>query len=503
MGLTLGGHTRTEQRAKDPFKYPVHVPVFGVEYGRSMGSSSVGNGPVRLSRRELEIARLVAEGLTNREIAARLFISERTVDGHLEHVREKLGVNTRAQVATWVTRQSEAQLAAPPVVQPSPGVVTRPALISKRWWLALSAVLLVVVEAVVVLQLVAPQGPTIITIAGADPGAQDYPTGGKTGDGGLAINAALSLPSDVAVAPDGFYIADYRNQLVRFVDRSTRHISTVAGGGTLPLVRGSLATSVKLGFPSNVAVDGLGHVDFLTNENQDLQVWTVDSGGVVLPVAQLPPSGNEPADYFPDPVGGLAIASDGTIYVADRAGNRIWKIGPDRVTALFAGMGHYGYSGDSGPATTATLDSPIGLALDEARGFLYVADAGNNCVRRISLHAGVITRFAGNCQAFGDSGDGGKALQATLSIPFGVAVGRDGTVFIADTGNYRLREVTPGGTILALAGTGQSGFFGDGVPARQATFSAPTALAIDHSNGDLLVVDTINQRVRALLRVSP
>jgi len=132
-----------------------------------------------------------------------------------------------------------------------------------------------------------------------------------------------------------------------------------------------------------------------------------------------------------------------------------------------------------------------------------VADAGNNCVRRISLRADVITRFAGSCQAFGDTGDGGPALKATLSIPFGVAVGRDGTVFIADTGNYRLREVTPGGTILTLAGTGQSGFYGDGVPARQAAFGAPTALAIDRKTGDLLVVDTLSQRVRALVLEMP
>src|SRR5438105_155309 len=171
----------------------------------------IGNGSVRLSRRELEIARLVAEGLTNREIAGRLFISERTVDGHLEHVREKLEVNSRAQVAAWVTRQAEAPLAAPAGAQPSPVAVRRLARISKRWWIALSAVLLVLAEAVVVMQVVAPQGPMIITVAGADPGKQDYPTGGNTGDGGLATNAAMALPSDVAIAPGGFYIADYRN----------------------------------------------------------------------------------------------------------------------------------------------------------------------------------------------------------------------------------------------------------------------------------------------------
>jgi DNA-binding CsgD family transcriptional regulator/sugar lactone lactonase YvrE len=468
-----------------------------------MSASADGGGPVRLSRREIEVARLVAEGLTNREIATRLFLSERTVDGHLEHVREKLGVNTRAQIATWVTRHAdEPPAAAPPA--PAPGKTAPwPRRISRRWWLSLSAVLLVLVEAVVVLQVIAPLGPTIVTVAGADPGKQDYPTGGNTGDGGLAKNAAMALPSDVAIASNGFYIADYRNRRVRFVDKATSHIKTVAGGGDLPLKQGNVATFVSLGFPSNVAVDAQGHLFFLTNEHQDLQVWTVDDGGLVQLVVQLPASGIEPADFFADPVGALAIATDGTIYIADRAGNRIWRSGADHVPAPFAGTGHYGYSGDSGPAATALIDSPVGLALDEKRGYLYFADAGNSCIRRISLGAEVITRFAGSCQAFGNTGDGGPATQATLSIPAGVAVSRNGTVFISDTGNYRVREVTSKGTILALAGTGQGVFFGDGVPARQAAFSAPTALAIDRSNGDLLVADTLSQRVRAVLGVSP
>ena len=449
------------------------------------------------------MARLVAEGLTNREIATRLFLSERTVDGHLEHVREKLGVNTRAQVATWVTRHGdEAPAAAAAPVQPAArvGALQR---VSKRWWVAASAVLLVIVEAVVVLQVIASQGPMTVTVVGLDPGL-GFPVGGNSGDGGPAKAAALSLPSDVAITSDGFYIADYGNREVRFVDRATRHINRFAGGGDKPLDTGKVATSVKLAFPSNVAVDGQGHLYFLTNENQDLQVWTVDPGSRLLQrVTQLPPSGSVPAAYFPDPVGGLAIATDGTMYIADLADNRIWRYSPGSDPVRIAGTGLYGYGGDSGPATTATLDSPAGLALDEKRGYLYFADIGNNCIRRISLRAGVITRFAGSCKSSGNTGDGGQALDARLSIPFGVAVGRDGTVFIADTGNYRLREVRPDGTILALAGTGQGVFFGDGVPASQAAFRAPTALAIDRSTGDLLVVDTLSQRVRALIGVSP
>jgi DNA-binding CsgD family transcriptional regulator len=131
-----------------------------------MNANSGGNGPVRLSRRELEVARLAAEGLTNREIAARLFISERTVDGHLEHVREKLGVNTRAQIATWVAREGDASTAVAEPVQPAPRPALRWRGISRRW-LWVSAVMLVVVEAAVVLQVIEPAGPRIITFAGS------------------------------------------------------------------------------------------------------------------------------------------------------------------------------------------------------------------------------------------------------------------------------------------------------------------------------------------------
>ena len=468
-----------------------------------MNTSSNGGGSVRLSRRELEVARLVAEGLTNREIATRLFVSERTVDGHLEHVREKLSVNTRAQVATWVTRHADESPAA--VAVPAPPAARPAALrrISKRWWVTASAVALVIVEAVVVLQVVvAPRGPLVITVAGVDPDPTGFPVFRYTGDGGLATHAAMALPSDIAIAPDGFYVADYRNQVIRFVDRTTRRIKTYAGAGGLPLESGKVAISVDLGFASSVAVDRQGRLYFLTDENQDLQVWTVDSGGLVQRVTQLAPSGNEPLGFFPDPEGGLAIASDGTVYIGDRAGDQFWKYVPGSDPRLFAGSGRYGYSGDSGPAASAMLDSPTGLALDEKRGYLYFADTGNNCIRRISLAGDVISRFAGTCQSFGNAGDGGRALDARLSIPFGVAVGGDGTVFIADTGNYRLREVEPGGIILALAGTGQGVFFGDGVAASQASFRAPTALEIDRVTGDLFVVDTVSQCVRALIGVS-
>jgi sugar lactone lactonase YvrE len=138
--------------------------------------------------------------------------------------------------------------------------------------------------------------------------------------------------------------------------------------------------------------------------------------------------------------------------------------------------------------------------VDDKRGYLYIADSGNNRVRRVD-RSGVIGPAAGTGGFYGDAGDGGPALQAHLSFPFGVAIARDGTLFISDTGNNRVREVTPSGQIQALAGTGQGGFAGDGGAASRAEFSAPEGIAVDAA-GNLFVADTINQRVRELSGVA-
>src|SRR5712692_8644632 len=151
----------------------------------------------RLSRREMEIARLVAEGLTNRDIATRLFISERTVDGHLEHVREKLAVNSRAQIAAWVTRQGTST-AADASVQPAVAPSSRRGRISaQRWWVAAAVVVVVVAASGLLIWLNQPSGPTITTLAGAPPDPQIFPQGSFAGENVSATTALLSLPSDV------------------------------------------------------------------------------------------------------------------------------------------------------------------------------------------------------------------------------------------------------------------------------------------------------------------
>jgi trimeric autotransporter adhesin len=453
----------------------------------------------------MEVARLVAEGLTNRDIAARLFISERTVDGHLEHVREKLAVNTRAQIATWVTREA-ASGAADPSVQPAGApTLRRRSFSALRLWIA-AAVVVVVAASGLLIWLVQPSGPSITTLAGAPPDPKTFPGGGYVGENVSATTALLSLPSDVAVARDGtVYIADFGNQLIRRVDTSGA-IVTVAGFMPIkeaviaPLVDGGYGPGADIGFASSIAVDGSGNVFLLTIRDGILEVWMVSSTHFMSLVKQLGPSDVAFSDFWAPPVGGLAVANDGTLYIADRAGNQVWRYSPDRTLSVYAGTGEAGDTGDGAAAKDAALHSPIGLAVDDQRGYVYIADSGNNRIRRVDK-SGVIRPVAGAGGFYGDDGDGGPALQAHLSFPFGVAITRGGTLFISDTGNNRLREVTPSGQIQALAGTGEGGFAGDFGAASGAQFSAPEGIGVDAA-GDLFVADTINQRVRKLRGVA-
>jgi DNA-binding CsgD family transcriptional regulator/sugar lactone lactonase YvrE len=452
----------------------------------------------------MEVARLVAEGLTNRDIASRLFISERTVDGHLEHVREKLGVNTRAQIATWVTRRETSGAADAPV-QPAAAPIARRGRISlPRLWVA-AAVVVVVAASGLLIWLVQPSGPTITTLAGAPPDPGKFPQGSYVGENVSATTALLSLPSDVAVARDGtIYIADFGNQLIRRVTAGA--IVTVAGdmhindAVLVPLVDGGYGPGADIGFASSIAVDLDGNLYLLTIRDGMLEVWMVSPTHFMTLVKQLWPSDVAFSGFWAQPVGGLAVGKDGTLYIADRAGNRVWRYSPDRTLSVYAGTGVAGDTGDGAAAKDATLHSPIGLAVDDQRGYVYIADSGNNLIRRVDK-SGVIRPVAGAGGFYGDGGDGGPALQAHLSFPFGVAVARDGTLFISDTGNNRLREVTPAGQIQALAGTGQGGFTGDGGAAGRAEFSAPEGIAVDTA-GHLFVADTINHRVRELRGVA-
>lgn len=430
-----------------------------------------------ISRREREVAALVAEGLTNKEIGARLFISERTVDGHLEHVREKLGVNSRAQIAAWFANQSRAD--APPEV----AVATeRRKLFPARSVIAVTALAsLILATAAIGAWLLKPAHPIITTVAGSTVGSPNL-EGGLSGDTGQATAAQLSRPSDVALFGRYIFIADTDNLRIRLINEKG-NIITLAGGGNMPPVDGINATSADIGAPLAVAVDPGGRAYFsngglLVRINANVRLTLIPTGRI-------------------SSIGGLCFAPDGSLYIADYYGNRVWLLQPNGGLSVYAGTGDHGYLGNNSSALTAHLSYPNRLALDKM-GNLYIADEGNNRIRRVDRSTGVITTVAGSSDTYGYSGDGGPAIAARLSLPEGVAVAPNGDIYIADTGNNRVRKVdAKTHVITTVVGVGTAGFAGDGAPATQAELDGPVALALS-PRGDLYVVDVGNHRVREI-----
>src|ERR1051326_5130759 len=188
----------------------------------------------------------------------------------------------------------------------------------------------------------------------------------------------------------------------------------------------------------------------------------------------------------------IAVDSAGNIYIAEWSNNRVRKVSTSGTITTFAGTGAGGFGGDGGPATDAALNSPEGVAVDAA-GNVYIADAFNNRIRKVDP-SGIITTIAGNGNP-GYTGDG-PALSAGLNDPSGVAVDKNGNVYVADNSNHRIRKIS-GGTISTIAGTGVGGFSGDGGPATKAQVFNPTHLTIDGA-GNLYIADYSNNRVRKI-----
>lgn len=192
-------------------------------------------------------------------------------------------------------------------------------------------------------------------------------------------------------------------------------------------------------------------------------------------------------------VEGLATDASGNIYLSDAAGNRVRKIAPGGVISTLAGNGHPGFSGDGGPAASAQLRTPYGVAAD-GNGNVYIADLGNARIRRVSTD-GVITTFAGGGALAPAQAEGGPANAMALSSPRNVAIDGQGIVYFSDFRAHRVYRVSSSGTLNLVSGTGEPGFSGDGGPAVQAHISAPAGLAVDPS-GVLYFADSGNARVR-------
>ena len=340
---------------------------------------------------------------------------------------------------------------------------------------------------------VAPAG-TIKTFAGN--GIQGF-----SGDGGAARSAELYYPHGIAVDASGnLFFADTYNERIRRVS-ANGIISTIAGGRQGFSGDGGPATSAALDLPFDVAVDASGNVFISDSFNN--RIRKVSAGGVISTVA-----GNGTVGSLGD--GGpatlaklaaprdIAVDSSGNLFIADEANNRIRKVSPNGIISTVAGNGTEGFSGDGGPATLAELSGPYGIAVDPS-GNLFIGDAGNNLIRKVSA-SGIISTVAGNGSST-FSGDGGPAISAGFNGLFGfdLALDASGNLLICENFSGRIRQVSTGGTVTTLAGGGgYSGAEGDGGPATAATFSYPDGIALDAS-GNLFIADEGDNRIREVI----
>ena len=377
---------------------------------------------------------------------------------------------------------------------------------------------------------------------------------GSAGDSGPATQAQLDSPVDVAVGPNGgIYVAEADGNRVRLIDGNGK-ITTVAGTGTEGFSGdGGPAVRAEFDLPLALAVDG---ADVYVADADNGRIRRIDAVGTITTVAGNGSDEDGEDGVLATAVGlagpdAMALGGDGTLYVAERTGHRIRRVTPDGLITTVAGTGVAGFAGDGGPGAKAMVAGPDavlvgpggeiyvgdtlnervrridgngrittivghghdypgdGLPATEAHlvnpytvrrgpdGAVYVADAGNNRVRRIAPD-GVITTVAGT-GAEGFSGDGGKATRAELDFPSGLDIAPDGTLYIADTDNHRIRTVSPNGTITTVAGVGRNGSSADGSRANQSELARPVAVELDDA-GNLYIAEEAGNRVR---RVGP
>ncbi|MEM6431630.1 MAG: NHL repeat-containing protein [Deinococcota bacterium] len=370
----------------------------------------------------------------------------------------------------------------------------------KAIWVVLLLVALFIVVRVVLPPLFLPSSiATIATVAGI------WDVGDFSGDGGAATAARLNEPYDVAVDSAGnLFIADEDNHRIRKVD-TVGIITTVAGSGAIGHLNGSFsgdggaATAAQLDSPGGIAIDSAGNLFIADTGNA--RIRKVDTTGIITTVA-----GNGSSGFSGD--GGAATAaqlsfpfkvavdSAGNLFIADWGDHRIRKVNTAGIITTVAGTGTWGFSGDGGPATSAQLSRPEGIAVDNT-GNLFIADSDNHRIRKVDT-SGIITTVAGSGTASwnngGFSGDGRRATAAQLNRPKGISVDSVGNLFIADSRNYRIRKVNTDGIITTVAGSDDFSLFADGVTTTAEPLRA-TDVVVD-SAGNLFIAEFLTSRVR-------
>ncbi len=326
-------------------------------------------------------------------------------------------------------------------------------------------------------------------------------TSGFTGDGGPALAAEMKQPNGVAVDSAGnIYIADTNNARIRMISPSGV-ITTVAGNGSPGFSGdGGPATAASLTDPVGIAVDSSGNLYIADSMGS---VVRKVSGGIINTIAGKYGLGQEYGDgglatsallYNPS---GVAVDSSGNIYIADTTDNVIRKITASTGNiSIFAGSTTQGFGGDGGSATAAAaaLFLPTGVFVDSA-GNVFIADTGNNRVREVTASNGNINTVAGNGTAGAVGDTGGPAKSAELYKPSNIALDSSGNLYIADPLTNLILEVS-GGNISTVAGECcVAGFFGDGNSSAMALLNHPGGVAVD-SSGNLYIADTNNNRIR-------
>jgi sugar lactone lactonase YvrE len=343
----------------------------------------------------------------------------------------------------------------------------------------------------------------ISTVAGSGPTGDGM--GGFSGDNGPATSATLNNPIAVAVDAGGnIFISDAGNRRIRKVSAGTGFITTVAGNGMFDsgdVGDNGPATAAQIA-PLGFAVDAAGNLIIADVGNN--RIRKVDAAAKIITTI----AGNGESGFGGD--GGLATAASlnapnavavdagGNIFITDSLNYRVRRV--DAKTGTISTMGGNGLAripDENAPATASALNYPRGVVFDAA-GNLFIADTGNSRIRKVDAASGVITTVAGN-NLFSFSGDGGPASAADLSAPDGVAMDAAGNLFIADTSNQRIRKIDTKGIITTVAGNSQPsfqpGFSGDGDLATKALLNYPRGVAIDGA-GNLFIADTENHRIR-------
>lgn len=330
---------------------------------------------------------------------------------------------------------------------------------------------------------------------------------GFSGDGGMATNASLSGPLGLALGPDGIlFVADSGNNRIRKVDLKNSSISTIVGGGMPGMPKNGddgPANRAFLSNPQDLVIDGTNNLLIVDSNNSVIRA--VNRNGTIKTIV-----GSGMSNFSGDggPVsragidipfsGGVISDRQGNIFFIDQTNNRIRKIDRNGIITTVAGNGQMGFSGDGGPATSASITMPFGITIDPL-GNLIIADTGNHRIRRVD-RSGIINTIVGTGMP-GFNGDGGPATSAMLMAPMAVAADRTSGLLIADSGNNRIRQVDLQngmlGNIRTIAGNGTKGFGGDGGPGPQASFNGITSLITDPM-GNLIICDQDNNRIRML-----